>query len=96
MVVAVLGSKLAFIEKGSVLQPWLDYRTNLNIMFLVVRDCGVRFPTFHLWLSVVLEIAKGGMRKMVGNGASTLFWLNCWLGDECRRDRFPRLFSIST
>jgi hypothetical protein len=31
----------------------------------------------------------------LGNGVTTSFWLDCWVGDSPLKDRFPRLFSIS-
>lgn len=36
-----------------------------------------------------------GLRKKVGNGLNTLFWIDTWLTDLPLRDKFPRLFSIS-
>jgi hypothetical protein len=29
----------------------------------------------------------------LGNGTTTLFWSDVWLGDEALEERFPRLFS---
>ncbi|KAK2397838.1 hypothetical protein QL285_059374 [Trifolium repens] len=33
--------------------------------------------------------------KKVGNGNSTMFWKDVWLGDQSLENRFPRLFGIS-
>lgn len=33
--------------------------------------------------------------KTVGSGVSTSFWGECWVGDECFKFRFNRLFRIS-
>jgi hypothetical protein len=34
--------------------------------------------------------------KRVGNGRSTKFWKEIWVGDQPLCNKFPRLFSIST
>jgi hypothetical protein len=34
--------------------------------------------------------------KILGNGVNTSFWCDRWVGDLSLKDRFPRLFSIST
>jgi hypothetical protein len=33
--------------------------------------------------------------RKVGNGNTTRFWLDKWVGEEPLKDKFPRLFSIS-
>ena len=38
-------------------------------------------------------IAKGTVKK-IGNGASTIFWKDTWLGNSPLDCRFPHLFSI--
>ncbi|MCH80892.1 putative non-LTR retroelement reverse transcriptase [Trifolium medium] len=35
------------------------------------------------------------LRKKVGNGRTTSFWKDVWIGTQALKDRFPRLFSIS-
>ncbi|GAU28852.1 hypothetical protein TSUD_21890 [Trifolium subterraneum] len=35
------------------------------------------------------------MSRVLGNGNSTRFWLDCWLGNRPLCEQFPRLFSIS-
>jgi hypothetical protein len=35
------------------------------------------------------------VKRNLGNGASTSFWLDTWVGNSPLKDRFPRLFSIS-
>jgi hypothetical protein len=35
------------------------------------------------------------LSRKIGNGLSTRFWLDCWLGDNPLSVRYPRLFSIS-
>lgn len=37
-----------------------------------------------------------GPRKRVGNGLNTLFWLETWITDSPLKEKFPRLFSISS
>jgi hypothetical protein len=34
--------------------------------------------------------------KKVGDGTTTSFWTDIWLGNLSLKDRFPRLFSVST
>jgi hypothetical protein len=34
------------------------------------------------------------MMAEIGNGASTLFWMNCWLHGLCVKDLAPRLFEV--
>ncbi|KAL6562916.1 hypothetical protein OROHE_005503 [Orobanche hederae] len=36
------------------------------------------------------------LRKDIGNGASTKFWTTRWGGGPALRDRFPRLFHLSS
>jgi hypothetical protein len=36
------------------------------------------------------------VKKKVGNGLLTSFWNDPWIGDQSLRQRFPRLFGIST
>jgi hypothetical protein len=40
------------------------------------------------WISEALE-------KKVGNGSSTRFWEEKWIGDTVLKEKFPRLFSLS-
>ncbi|KAK2454307.1 hypothetical protein QL285_001883 [Trifolium repens] len=48
-----------------------------------------------------IDIRDGGswfaqnLRRKVGNGLSTRFWFDCWMGSPPLCERFPRLFSIS-
>jgi hypothetical protein len=37
-----------------------------------------------------------GVKRIVGNGASTKFWLDSWIGNLVLKDHFPRLFSITS
>jgi hypothetical protein len=36
------------------------------------------------------------VKRSLGNGATTSFWLDIWVGSLSLKDRFPRLYSIST
>ena len=31
----------------------------------------------------VLEIAKKRMRRKVGSGSNTSFWIDCWVEEDC-------------
>jgi hypothetical protein len=37
-----------------------------------------------------------GIRRKMGNGATTLFWSSKWIGEVPLAVAFPRLFSLST
>ena len=41
-------------------------------------------------------VVKNGLWIMVGDGKNTLFWEDLWVGDSCLKDRFPRLYSLSS
>jgi mannosylglycoprotein endo-beta-mannosidase len=47
-----------------------------------------------------LDVESGwfaqAVTKKIGNGNSTLFWKDVWLGESSLEGRFPRLFGIST
>jgi hypothetical protein len=36
------------------------------------------------------------VKRVIGNGQKTRFWLDCWMGNAPLCERFPRLFSISS
>ncbi|MCH80733.1 LINE-1 reverse transcriptase like, partial [Trifolium medium] len=38
---------------------------------------------------------SGAMERRVGNGRTTTFWLQNWIGGSALRDKFPRLYSLS-
>lgn len=42
------------------------------------------------------EILKIGSRKVIGDGDSTFFWHDIWIGNSPLKDIFPRLFLISS
>jgi hypothetical protein len=66
------------------------------------EDCKPWFSS--LWWKDISSIGKNinhnwfsqQVVKKIGNGRQTSFWLDNWLGDFSLRDRFPRLFSVST
>ncbi|XP_071699458.1 uncharacterized protein [Rutidosis leptorrhynchoides] len=37
---------------------------------------------------------KLSFEKTIGKGADTLFWVDCWTGSQCFKDRFLRLFRL--
>ena len=41
------------------------------------------------------ELIQQGLRKNVGCGNYTKFWLELWIGDEILKQKYPKLFSIS-
>lgn len=40
-------------------------------------------------------MALRGIRKVIGNGSSTWFWEDIWVGDRSLVEQFPRLYHIS-
>ena len=42
------------------------------------------------------NLLQYSIRRMVGNGANALFWLDQWLGNFSLKHKFPRLFLISS
>lgn len=44
---------------------------------------------------VAKEMLKSHIRRVVRNGAATLFWQDLWLGQSPLKNQFPRLFSIA-
>ncbi|GKE90368.1 hypothetical protein Tco_1567843, partial [Tanacetum coccineum] len=34
------------------------------------------------------------MRKRIGNGRNTRFWLDLWIGDQTLKERFQRVFAL--
>lgn len=47
-------------------------------------------------ISNSMNLALNGLRKKIGNGLQTLFWLDSWLGPSPLKQMFPRLFTITT
>ncbi|XP_048494429.1 uncharacterized protein LOC125494726 [Beta vulgaris subsp. vulgaris] len=41
------------------------------------------------------DFLKSKIRKAIGNGKNTLFWLDIWVGNVPLKNCFPRLFSIA-
>ena len=51
----------------------------------------------HFWqgLMKVRELFLSLTRRVVGDGAKTLFWEDVWPGDKKVAELFPRLYNIS-
>ncbi|XP_028085475.1 uncharacterized protein LOC114286504 [Camellia sinensis] len=43
----------------------------------------------------LLEFFKANSRISIGDGRLTKFWMDLWLGSDCLKNLFPRLFSVS-
>ena len=41
------------------------------------------------------DLTINGIRKVIGNGKSTCFWEDTWIGDKSLRVQFSRLYSMS-
>ena len=44
----------------------------------------------------VEDLVKKGLWMLIGDGKSTLFWKDLWVGDYCLKEGLPRLNSISS
>ena len=44
----------------------------------------------------VLDVIQKGFHQKVGGDSSSLFWVGQWVGEIPLKERFPRLFSISS
>ncbi|PNT68458.1 hypothetical protein BRADI_3g40775v3 [Brachypodium distachyon] len=79
------------------LAPW-EQRFALSYGWSALRDLG---DPHHLdtliWKDIVkgLDFFRNISKVTVGNGLSTSFWLDLWLGDTTLAHRFPALFSHS-
>ncbi|MCH99327.1 ribonuclease H protein, partial [Trifolium medium] len=69
-------------ELGEDSKPWFS-----SLWWRDICSIGVNLETN--WFSQ-------GVIKKLGNGEQTSFWKDKWVGDTTLKDRFPRLFSIST
>ena len=41
------------------------------------------------------DVISNGMKRKVGTGNNTLFWSDHWVGDNCLKTLYPRLFYLS-
>jgi hypothetical protein len=65
----------------------INFPSNLSAWWKDLR--GIDSAAISLnWVSGVLE-------RRVGNGVSTHFWLENWIGGSALCEKFPRLFSLS-
>lgn len=50
------------------------------------------------WKAVIKDREKmnWGLKKIVGNGRATLFWLDRWIGECALKCVYPQLFQIAT
>ena len=44
----------------------------------------------------VEKIISNGLQIMVGNGEQTCLCEDPWIGNQCLKDRFPRLYTVSS
>jgi hypothetical protein len=75
---------------------WAD---SLRGKYLQERDVWVDSPgpgsQFWNALQKIKRVLRLGAKHHVGNGASTHFWLDRWVGSGKLQDRFPNLFAIA-
>lgn len=60
---------------------------------------GVHRKTFahqYCFIPKAKNIVLSYMRKQIGDGSSTLFWFNIWMGCSSLKALYPRLFLLST
>jgi hypothetical protein len=68
---------------------WIDNDVDLRAPSWWKVICGVDVREGVSWFA-------NNIRRIIGNGNSTRFWLDCWIGNAPLSVMFPRLFSIST
>lgn len=83
----------------SVIQAKYKYPTCMTILDLAIPKQGE--PWKALCASILSnpeakQLALHGPRKKLGNGITTLFWHDLWLGPTPLKILMPRLFSIAT
>lgn len=81
-----------------IIKEKYNYASSLNINDLSIPHKGgpwkslisavMRYPMAKL-------IANQGIRKTIGNGTSSVFWHDIWLGQAPLKSQFPRLFRIA-
>ncbi|XP_071733729.1 uncharacterized protein [Rutidosis leptorrhynchoides] len=76
-----------------------------NTMLEVVEDGLSRSPPLSLWRNIVsagysldeLQVAfRNSFIKTIGDGGSTSFWTEHWIGEDKLCNIYPRLFRLET
>jgi hypothetical protein len=67
---------------------------------MIDEEVGVVREASSWWKSIctidgVARWFANSVRKKIGNGSSTRFWSDIWVGSQPLKDVFPRLFSVS-
>ena len=94
---ALLSKFLAKLHSSSP-APWAAWFTH-QYGWSAHRDLGEdHFLDTPMWKSIILGINsfRSHTSIVVGNGISTAFWMDCWLGNEPLFARYPALFSHPT
>jgi hypothetical protein len=76
------GDAIGRVELGGECVPWFS-----SLWWKDITSIGSNLDTN--WFS-------HGVEKNIGNGLTTSFWRDRWVGDTTLEERFPRLYSIST
>jgi hypothetical protein len=76
------GNVVGRVELGDDCKPWYA-----SLWWRDICTIGYNLETHWFARNVV---------KKLGNGVHTSFWIDIWVDDISLKDRFPRLFSIST
>ncbi|XP_071694267.1 uncharacterized mitochondrial protein AtMg00310-like [Rutidosis leptorrhynchoides] len=42
------------------------------------------------------KLPRNVLRRKIGDGHNTLFWIDNWIGDGCLKDKFNRLYHLDT
>ena len=59
---------------------------------------GSRNQIRNIWKmnEMVKKIINSGLWMLVGNGQNMLFWEDSWISDQFLRDKYPRLYAVSS
>ena len=41
-------------------------------------------------------IHRSVLKKRIGNGDTSKFWTDCWIGDQTLKTQYPRIFALET
>nr|CCA65974.1 hypothetical protein [Beta vulgaris subsp. vulgaris] len=81
-----------------VIKSKYNYAAPLTISSLTIPKSGgpwSKICTAILNDQAAKSVMKIGLRKIIGNGGNTLFWLDPWISSHPLKILYPRLFSIA-
>ncbi|XP_028069140.1 uncharacterized protein LOC114271723 [Camellia sinensis] len=86
--IMVNGSPTAEFNPQRGLRQDQDANSRVSIVWRGILGVAVKCPE-------LLEFFKANSKIIIGDGRLTKFWLDLWVGNDCLKNLFPRLFSMS-